>query len=99
MSLPTLNLDRTAHNRPAQLRVRIKIPHKYHQNPIVSHLASNCHLEVNILAALLGSNGAVDGWFDLELRGESQNIDAALIYLADLDLEVWYDSGTEIDGW
>ncbi|MCZ0900918.1 ABC transporter, partial [Microcoleus sp. HI-ES] len=33
-----------------------------------------------------------DGWFDLELNGTSKQIETALIYLNDLDVEIWSNS-------
>jgi hypothetical protein len=54
---------------------------------------------VNILAAMLGANAQGDGWFDLLLRGNSQEIDSALIYLSDLDIEILHKAGTQTDGW
>jgi len=56
-------------------------------------------LEVNILSAVLGKNAVGDGWFDIELRGKSENIDNALVYLAELDIEIWHESNQETDGW
>jgi NIL domain len=100
MSNPNiLNLDCTERNRPTQARLKIKIPKKYHHEPIVSNLASLHDLKVNILAAMLGANAQGDGWFDLELFGSSQAIDNALIYLCDLDIEMWKESDLEKDGW
>ena len=73
-------------------RIRIRIPPKYHQEPIISRLVSQYGLTVNIAAALLGQNARGDGWFDLQLQGTSAQIRSALIYLNDLDLEVWDES-------
>jgi hypothetical protein len=56
-------------------------------------------LEVNFLGALLGANGQNDGWFDLVLKGHSEQINNALLELAELDVEVWHISGQETDGW
>jgi ABC-type methionine transport system ATPase subunit len=94
-----LNLDRADRNRPTQARIKIKISKKYHHEPIVSNLASRHDLKVNILAAMLGANAQGDGWFDLVLSGHSQAIDNALIYLSDLDVEIWKESDSERDGW
>jgi ABC-type methionine transport system ATPase subunit len=100
MSKPNiLNLDRSEKNRPTQTRIKIKIPKQYHHEPIVSNLASRHDLKVNILAAMLGANAQGDGWFDLLLSGHSQAIDSALIYLCDLDVEIWKESDLEKDGW
>jgi len=97
--LNALNLDRSDRNRPTQTRLKIKIPKHYHHEPVISYLTSHHHLKVNILAAMLGANAQGDGWFDLELIGTSQEIDSALIYLSELDVEVWNASSTENDGW
>ncbi|WP_088890622.1 NIL domain-containing protein [Leptolyngbya ohadii] len=81
----------------AQTRIRIRIPKRYHQEPIISNLITQHGLTVNIQAALLGANARDDGWFDLELRGPVAQIESALIYLNDLDLEIWHDRNE--DGW
>jgi len=41
---------------------------------------------------LLGVNSSDDGWFDLELQGTASQSESALIYLNDLDVEVWNNS-------
>ena len=84
-------------NRTTEQRIRIRIPKHYHQEPVISQLVSQYRLTVNIVAALLGANAQGDGWFDLELKGSHAEIDAALMYLSELDLEVW--QGEEPDGW
>jgi ABC-type methionine transport system ATPase subunit len=78
--------------RPIKTRIRIRVPKQYHQEPIISRLISECGLTVNFNAALLGVKTHDDGWFDLELNGTSQQIESALIYLNDLDVEIWSDS-------
>lgn len=83
--------------RTTQQRIRLRIPKHYHQEPVISHLVSQYELTVNIVAAILGANANGDGWFDLDLQGSSANIEAALSYLDELDLEVW--RGEESDGW
>lgn len=85
--------DSTPENNPIILtRIRIRISKKYHQEPVISRLVSDYGLTVNIAAALLGANARDDGWFHLQLQGTSQQISSALIYLNDLDLEVWHES-------
>ncbi|MEG4029409.1 MULTISPECIES: NIL domain-containing protein [unclassified Microcoleus] len=79
-------------NRPTQTRIRIRIPKEYHQEPVISHLISEYGLTVNFNAALLGVKTLDDGWFDLELNGTSKQIETALIYLNDLDVEIWSNS-------
>jgi hypothetical protein len=81
--------------RLTQTRVRIRIPKRYQQEPVISNLISDYGLTVNIAAALLGANAREDGWFDLELQGTVPQLQSALLYLNDLDLELWYDSETE----
>ena len=61
----------------------------YAQEPVISRLVSDYSLTVNITAAILGANAVGDGWFDLELKGTDAQIQSALTYLSDLDLEVW----------
>lgn len=85
--------------RPTQIRIRVRIPKDYYQEPIISRLISHHGLTVNIAAALLGANARDDGWFDLELHGSSEQIQSGLIYLDELDLEVWHDSAGQEDGW
>ncbi|AFZ29783.1 NIL domain-containing protein [Gloeocapsa sp. PCC 7428] len=88
-----------AENRPTKTRIKIRIPKQLHEEPVISHLISQHGVTVNIAAALLSSNGRDDGWFDLEIRGTSEQIQNALIYLNELDLEVWNQSSSEQDGW
>ncbi len=78
-------------------RIRLRINKNYHQEPVISQLVSHYGLTVNITAAILGANANGDGWFDLELRGNQTNIEAALTYLNDLGVEIWKEG--ETDGW
>ncbi len=87
----------TEDNRLTLKRIRLRIPKGYHQEPVISRLVSHYHLTVNIMAAILGRNANGDGWFDLELRGTIADIESALVYLNELDLEIWNDQ--ETDGW
>lgn len=86
-------------HRTNQTRVRVRIPKKYHQEPVLSNLISQQGLKVNIIAALLAVNAKEDGWFDLQLEGSAEQIDSALIYLSDLDVEIWQESSAGQDGW
>ncbi|MCT7968564.1 NIL domain-containing protein [Laspinema sp. D1] len=79
-------------SRPTHLRIRIRIPKEYQEEPIISHLISDYGLTVNLNAALLSANIKNDGWFDLDLRGKQCQIDSAMIYLNDLDVEIWSKS-------
>lgn len=86
-------------DRPTQSRIRVRIPKELNNEPIISRLVSHHGLTVNITAALLGANAREDGWFDLELRGTSRQIQSALTYLNEMDLEMWGESNQEEDGW
>ncbi|WP_348231672.1 NIL domain-containing protein [Trichocoleus sp. DQ-U1] len=81
------------------MRVRIRIPKEYQEDPIISRLVSHHGVTVNIAAALLGANARDDGWFDLELSGSTRQLQSALTYLNELDLELWGKSNSEQDGW
>jgi hypothetical protein len=94
-----LSLELLSQDRITQVRIKIKIPKQYYQDSIISQLISRYQLEVNILGALLGSNLPSDGWFDLELKGQSKQINEALLYLSDLDIEFWNESDISADGW
>lgn len=82
-----------------QTRIRLRIPKQYHQEPIISNLITQYGLTVNIGAALLGSNARDDGWFDLDLHGTPEHIQAGLVYLETLELEIWRESATVEDTW
>ncbi|MGI0489508.1 NIL domain-containing protein [Pantanalinema rosaneae CENA516] len=87
-------------DRLTQARIRIRIPKNYQEEPVISRLVSHHGVTVNIAAALLGANARDDGWFDLELRGNQEQIRSALLYMNELDLEIWSDtSGNQLDGW
>jgi ABC-type methionine transport system ATPase subunit len=94
-----LDPDEPGANRPTQTRIRVRIPKEYNDEPVISRLVSHYGVTVNIAAALLGANARDDGWFDLELRGKTSQIQSALTYLAELDLEMWTESNSETDGW
>ena len=95
----TSSTDVLGADRPTKTRIRLRIPKQYNEEPIISRLVSDHGVTVNISAALLGSNGRDDGWFDLELRGTSRQIQSAVIYLHEMDLEMWGESNQEEDGW
>jgi NIL domain len=92
-------LNQSDDQRHAEIRIRICIPKQYHQEPVISHLITQHGLTVTITAALLSANSKADGWFDLQLQGVLAQIQAALIYLNDLDLEIWYDSDAQNESW
>lgn len=86
-------------NRPTHKRIRIRIPKEYNDEPVISRLVSQYGVTVNITAAFLGANARDDGWFDLDLRGTNPQIQSALTYLDEMDLEMWNESNSETDGW
>ena len=83
--------------RRTEKRIRIRIPKTLHQEPVISKLVSHYNLTINITAAILGGNANGDGWFDLVINGAADQIDSALTYMNELDLEIWQD--TDPDGW
>lgn len=91
--------DIASESRTNQIRLMVRIPKDYHHDPVISNLASQYNLSVNILGAMLGANAQGDGWFDLQLSGKYAQIDSALIYLSDLDVEILSRSDRETDGW
>lgn len=86
-------------NRLTKTRVRIRIPKQYQEEPVISRLISHHGVTVNIAAALLGANARDDGWFDLELIGTTRQLQSALTYLDEMDLEIWRKSDKEEEGW
>jgi len=84
--------DQPQDQRPTQTRIRIRMPKDKTQEPIISRITSEYGVTVNILAALLGPNSRDDGWFDLELLGTANQIESALNYLKELNLEIWRNS-------
>jgi hypothetical protein len=86
-------------NRQTEIELKLRVPQSYHQEPIISQLISEYHLKVIFLSAILGKDGQGDGWFDLKLLGTSAQINNALIYLSELDIEIWHEQNLELDGW
>lgn len=66
----------------------IRIPQHYHRQPIISQLVSRYDLIVNIAAALLKVDTRDDGWFNLEIQGCFQQVEAGIAYLQKLDIEI-----------
>lgn len=91
------DLEQETRVQPEPVRIFIRIPSKLHSEPVISQLSR--HVDVNILAAVLGSNAQGDGWFDLQLKGSPQQINSALVYLAEMNIEVLNSLHSEQDGW
>ena len=80
----------TTDTRPVSQDIRLRIPEELHSEPIISQLTSQCGVTVNILSATLGVN-AGSGWFHLTFKGTVAQIQTAIAYLNDLDIEIWED--------
>ncbi|AFY73882.1 NIL domain-containing protein [Synechococcus sp. PCC 7502] len=91
--------DAGDNDRLTTARITMRVPQNYHKEPIISRLVSDHGLTVNIVAAILGENAKEDGWFNLELEGTSHQIQSALVYLEELDLEIWDKSASDDDTW
>ncbi|MBD2360591.1 NIL domain-containing protein [Anabaena minutissima FACHB-250] len=66
---------------------RIRIPHHYQRQPLISRLVSRYGVTVNITAAMLTSTENY-GWFDLQLQGNSEHICDGLLYLQNLGVDL-----------
>lgn len=77
--------------RPVIKDVKIRIPEDLHGEPVISHLISHYGVTVNIVSANLGVK-AGSGWFHLSFKGTQAQIQTAIAYLNDLDIEIWEDN-------
>ena len=85
--------------RPAQVRVRLKIPKHYRNDPILSTLVNQHQITINILSALLAVDTSEGGWFDLEMQGTQGQLAAAILHINDLGVELWGDVPSDELGW
>jgi hypothetical protein len=69
--------------------IDINIPQQLHQEPVLAKLISNYDLIVNFKAAVLDRKATGGGWFNLDLEGYPQDIDNALSYLQNLEIEIF----------
>jgi len=74
--------------RPLTKDIKLRIPEDLHSEPVISQLISQHGITVNIVSATLGIN-AGSGWFHLSLKGTNAQIQTAIAYLNDLDIEIW----------
>ncbi|MBW4423872.1 MAG: NIL domain-containing protein [Nostoc desertorum CM1-VF14] len=86
-------------NRRTQTRIQVRIPKDLHEEPVISRLVSHYNVIVIIADAQVSANVPQYSCFDLELRGTVSQIESALTYLDELDLEVLHQSSPEEDGW
>lgn len=68
--------------------IRIRVPQEYYGQPIVSRLISRYDLTINIAAAAFEAETKEDGWFNLEIQGNCQQLEAGFAYLQELGVEI-----------
>ncbi|MEH2170224.1 MAG: NIL domain-containing protein [Nostoc sp.] len=79
--------------------MQVRIPKDLDEKPVISRLASHYGITIIIADAQVSANVPQYSCFDLELRGTVSQIESALTYLDELDLEVLHQSSPEEDGW
>ncbi len=79
----------TEANRQVSYSVDINIPQRLHQQPVLANLIANYNLTVNFHAAVLDRKATGGGWFNLSLAGDLQDIEQALNYIRDLEIEIF----------
>ncbi|BBC26919.1 NIL domain-containing protein [Pseudanabaena sp. ABRG5-3] len=84
----------TVDTRSITKDIKVRIPEDLHGEPVISNLISQHGVTVNIVSATLGIN-AGSGWFHLSLKGAYAQIQTAIAYLNDLDIEIWEDNSEE----
>lgn len=84
----------TVDTRSITKDIKVRIPEDLHGEPVISNLISQHGVTVNIVSATLGVN-AGSGWFHLSLKGTHAQIQTAIAYLNDLDIEIWEDNSEE----
>lgn len=82
-----------------KMRLRLHIPHRYQQEPVISRLIAIHGLVVNITGAMLGKHTNGEGRFDLEIRGTVPQIRHGLAYLESLNLKIVGKPNADGDGW
>jgi ABC-type methionine transport system ATPase subunit len=86
-------------NRRQKTYIQLHIPQALQQEPIISRLVAHYGVMVNIAAAQIGANFPQSGCLELELQGTASQIESALTYLDELDLEISHQFTPEEDGW
>ncbi len=86
-------------DRLTTANITLRIPKDYHDEPVISRLVSEHGLVVNIGAAMMGEDSREEGWFKLELRGKQSQIESALVFLEELDLEFWSNDRPDDEMW
>lgn len=70
------------------IQTQIRLPGKYHKQPVISRLTSRYGLTVNISAASLISGATSEGWFNIELSGNPEKLTNSLSYLQVLGVDL-----------
>ncbi|UBF30365.1 NIL domain-containing protein (plasmid) [Kovacikia minuta CCNUW1] len=83
----------------SQVRLRVQVSSCDWHEPVISRLISEHRLIVNIMGARLQKNSQEQGWFDLELRGTTQQIKSGLAYLESVQLKIVGKPNVEGDSW
>jgi hypothetical protein len=83
------NLLSTKSQEKVLYSIDINIPQQLHQEPVLANLITNYDLIVNFKAAVLDRKATGGGWFNLDLEGYPQDIDNALSYLRNLEIEIF----------
>ncbi|MFO0210244.1 MAG: NIL domain-containing protein [Pseudanabaena sp.] len=92
-SRATVNIEE---KRRTTTCIAMRVPRSCYGEPIISRLSCEHGLTVTIIAALLGENPEDDA---LELTGTTQQIQSGIIYLEELDLEIWDKTAVEDESW
>lgn len=79
----------TLRENQTSLRIRVRIPKDWQEQPVLSSLISNHGVTITIRAALLSANAPDDGWFDLEIQGQSNTIRNAILELSNVGADIW----------
>ncbi|BAZ21270.1 hypothetical protein NIES4073_21480 [Kalymmatonema gypsitolerans NIES-4073] len=82
-----------------KMRLRLHIPRRYQQEPVISRLIAIHGLVVNITGAMLGKHTNGEGRFDLEIRGTVPQIRHGLAYLESLNLKIVGKPNADGDSW
>ncbi|MER3494259.1 MAG: NIL domain-containing protein [Mastigocladus sp. ERB_26_2] len=80
---------KTTQGQTTRAKFQVCIPTNYRSFPVIAGLVICCNLTVNIAGVMLDSDTQNDGWFDLELWGNREQIVSGLRYLKQLDLQIW----------
>jgi len=81
-----------------KVRIKIKIPQTYQNEPVLSRLTSEHGLIFNITKAILGGKHQ-EYWLDLELIGTPKQIESAIAYLLKLQVKIWGKPNPDGDSW